>query len=150
MILDRLDNAETYLSLNTRFAEAFEFLRSADLAALPDGRHPFGSEGLYAMVMRRDGKGRDGTGLEAHRRYIDIQLSVAGCDCIGWKDAGGCADGSEGYDPDKDMELFSARPEVWIETPPGTFAVFFPQDAHAPMGADESLHKVVVKVPVEH
>jgi biofilm protein TabA len=36
-----------------------------------------------------------------------------------------------------------------VATPPGTFAIFFPEDAHAPMAGEGLIHKVVVKVAVD-
>ena len=148
MILDRLDNAERYLALHPGFAVAFEYLRSTDPASLEAGRHEVAGEGVYAIVVDADGKGRAGTKLETHRKCIDIQFCVAGCDCIGWRSAADCAGKGAGYDESKDCELFASPPEVWVETPPGVFAIFFPEDAHAPMGATGPLHKVVVKVAV--
>ena len=60
--------------------------------------------------------------------------------------AADCAGEGEGYDEAKDMELFGCRPEVWVDTPGGVFAIFFPEDAHAPMAATGPVHKVVMKV----
>ena len=34
-------------------------------------------------------------------------------------------------------------------TPPGTFAVFFPEDVHAPLGSEDDLFKVVIKIAVD-
>jgi len=99
-------------------------------------------------VVRKDGKGRDNTKLEVHRDYIDIQFAVAGTDSIGWSDLADCAGSGEGFMADKDCELFTCAPDVWVDTPPGAFAIFFPADAHAPMGATGPLEKVVVKVKV--
>jgi len=33
--------------------------------------------------------------------------------------------------------------------PAGSFAIFFPEDVHAPLGTDGFIHKVVIKVAVE-
>ncbi len=148
MILDRLGKAERYLALHPGFAMAFEYLRSAATASLEAGRHEVDGEGVYAIVVDADGKGQAGTKLETHRKHIDIQFCVEGCDCIGWRSAADCASEGAGYDESKDCELFASPPDLWVETPPGVFAIFFPEDAHAPMGATGPLRKVVVKVAV--
>jgi biofilm protein TabA len=36
-----------------------------------------------------------------------------------------------------------------VTIPQGSFGIFYPEDAHAPMGSDGPLHKVVVKVAVD-
>jgi hypothetical protein len=41
--------------------------------------------------------------------------------------------------------------EAWITVPPGSFTIFFPDDAHAPMGAEIGCEflKAVMKVAVD-
>jgi biofilm protein TabA len=147
MILDRLQHADTYRLLHPAFAEAFRYLARPDLDRLAPGRHEIDGDRLYAVVVKADGKGRGTTRLEAHRKYIDIQYTVAGSEAIGWKAAGEC-ESAGGFDPAKDIEFYPDAPESWVEVPPGTFAVFFPEDAHAPLGGQGRIVKVVVKVAV--
>jgi len=149
MILDHLANAGRYACLHPAFARAFEFLRRDDLSDLPAGRHEIDGDRLYAMVVQAPGKGRDEAKLEAHREYVDIQLSVAGTDVIGWKPTAGCRHPETEFNPETDLGLYSDDPDAWVAVPPNTFAILFPEDAHAPMGGSGSLHKVVVKVAVD-
>ena len=53
-----------------------------------------------------------------------------------------------GYVEKQECELFEKEPDVWFSLFPGNFAVFYPEDVHAPLAADEGekLHKIVVKV----
>ncbi|MFH0909965.1 MAG: YhcH/YjgK/YiaL family protein [Planctomycetota bacterium] len=148
MIFDRLSNADRYAALHPGLAQAFAFLRNADPAALPEGRNEIDGDRLFALVVRAEGKGRSGARLEAHRDYLDIQYCVRGGECIGWEDAALCAEESEGYDLEKDLEFFRGEPAAWIDVPSGTFGIFFPEDAHAPLGGTGPLHKIVVKVAV--
>ncbi|UCE35860.1 MAG: YhcH/YjgK/YiaL family protein [Deltaproteobacteria bacterium] len=94
-------------------------------------------------------RGRKNAKLEAHRQYIDIQFTVAGRDEIGWKPAARCTRHGQEYNEEKDVVFFSDEPDAWVATPAGTFGVFFPEDAHAPLGGTGPIHKVVVKVAVE-
>lgn len=148
MILDRLTMADACFDVHPGLRAGFEFLRRSDLAALAPGRHEIDGARLYATVIRDKGKGPDGARLETHRRYIDIQFSVAGCDRIGWAPASACTRGT-GYAEEKDIEFFDDPIETWLYVPPGVFAVFFPRDAHAPMATAEDLHKVVVKIAAD-
>lgn len=146
MILDHLDNWRHYTALHPGFEEAFAFLERRDLVDLSAGRHPIEGERLYALVIKEDGRSRDSARLETHKRYIDIQFTVAGADYIGWKPAAQCAGEDQGYNAEKDIAFFTDKPEAWVTTLPSTFAIFFPEDAHAPLGGTGAIHKVVVKV----
>ena len=146
MIVDHVNNWSLYAALHPGFEEAFAFLHRKDLGDLLAGRHPIEGERLYTLVIKEDGRGRDRARLETHRRYIDIQFAVAGADDIGWKPAAKCASIDQEYNPEKDIAFFGDNPEAWVTTLPGTFAIFFPEDAHAPLGGTGAIHKVVVKV----
>lgn len=149
MILSRLESAERWERLHPGFAAGFTFLRRVDLDQLPQGRHEIDGSRLYAVVIRGQGKGKDRTKLEIHHRYIDIQYSVADTDLIGWKPACDCRKPEQPFNEGKDVQLFLDTPDSWIATPAGCFGIFFPEDAHAPQGAEGAIHKVVVKVAVD-
>jgi len=149
MILDHLNNADFYARLNSGFAAAFEFLRRKDLADLQDGRYEIDGEHVYALVQHKQGKNRTDARMEVHRKYIDIQFSVAGTDEIGWKSASCCKKRETEFDTVKDREFFTDAPDAYAAVAPENFAIFFPRDAHSPMNGSGELHKVVVKVAVE-
>jgi len=149
MILDRLANADLYAPLHPLFAAAFRFLRETDFTKLPDGEHEIDGRRLYVSVASAQGRGRAGAKLEAHRRYIDIQVAIAGCDEIGLKPVADCRDVELAYDEGHDASLFRDRPENWISLPSGSFAVFFPDDGHAPLAVAGPVRKAVVKALVD-
>jgi biofilm protein TabA len=149
MILDHVQNGERYGLLHPGFPAAFEFLKRKDLADLSAGRHPIDGERLYALVVQQDGRGREKARLEIHRRYIDIQFTVTGADDIGWKPVVQCTNYGQEYNDEKDVAFFTDLPEVWVTTLPGSCGIFFPEDAHAPLGGTGPIHKIVVKVAVD-
>jgi len=149
MILDRLNQAARYHQTHPGFAAAFAALAKPGLAELPSGKHVLDGDRLYLMVNRDPGRGQGGAKLEAHRNYIDIQLTLAGQEVIGWKSLDECRDCSEPYTAERDVAFWADRPESWFAVPPGKFAVFFPADVHAPLGGDGDLLKIVVKVAVD-
>ncbi len=146
MILDRIENAERYVSLHPRFGPAFAFLRATDLASLSDGRHAVDDDRIFVVVARGEGRGREGASLEAHRRYIDIQLTLEGIDAIGYKPTASCTDPQGPFDEDKDVVLYKDAPDTWTPLPPGMLAIYFPEDAHAPLGCTGAVRKAVVKI----
>ena len=146
MVLDLLTNAHRYASLHPQFARAFAFLASADLEALPTGRTEIDGDRMFVILDRQDGRGRDGARLEAHRRYVDIQYTIAGEEEIGWTPLASCAAPDGAFDETKDVGFFRDAPSAWLRVPPGSFAIFFPEDAHAPLAGRGALVKAIVKI----
>lgn len=163
MILDRLSGWRRYALLHDGFTAAFQALAEPRTADLPAGRHMIDGDRLYLVIGREQGRGREGAKLESHRRYIDIQLTLAGQEEIGWLPLADClapvkrasslapSDGNddEPYDANRDIAFYSAPPETWLAMPPGTFAIFYPDDAHAPLAGRGHLVKAVAKVALE-
>lgn len=148
MILDSLIYTEQYLALHPGFDAAFRYLRESPLESLSPGRHPIEGERLFAIAASETGRGRGGARLEVHQQYIDIQYIAAGEDLMGWSPLPACAASSLGYDAARDIEFFMAAPRTWLTVHEGSFAIFFPSDAHAPLAGETPLSKVVLKVAV--
>ena len=150
MIFDRLENAHLYHSLHPAFAKAFEFLRNADWSQLKDDRYDLDGDKLYVLVATVGGRGRIGSKLEAHRKYIDIQFVVRGSDDIGLKPTTDCRDVELPYEDSRDVSLFRDAPTNWVLVPSGSFTIFWPDDGHAPLGGNEVSTKAVAKVAVDY
>ena len=148
MILASLDTAPRYAHLHSSFATAFKFLAEHAPAALATGRHEIDGQNLFALVGRELGRGQAAARLEAHRKYIDIQCCFEGTDLIGWQTLADCHHVVEAYSAVRDIEFYADRPECWFTLAPGRFAIFFPDDAHAPLAGERSLAKIVFKVAV--
>ena len=146
MIHDQLENAERYYGEHPGFRAAFEFLRTRNLRELPLGRHEIDGERLFAIIARERGRGRTGAKPEAHRKYIDIQYVVAGEELIGIRATADCRESTAPFDLERDIGFFTDPPKEWVSLPPGTFAIFFPEDAHAPLAGEGDVHKAVVKI----
>src|SRR5581483_8700068 len=131
MVLDKLPNWPRYALLHPGFEAAFRWLTEAQLAELPTGKHPIDGDRLYVLINRDPARGRDGAKLESHRRYIDIQLTVSGDEEIGWSPLADAGPPEADYSPERDVAFYLARPQTWLATPRGTFAIFYPEDAHA-------------------
>lgn len=149
MILDRLDQAEKYFEMHPAFEKAFAFLRQDAPSDMSAERHEINGDRMFCIISKGPGKTREEARLEAHRKYIDIQYIIAGTDEMGWKPTVACETIETSYNADNDIEFFKDKPESWTKVPAGSFAIFFPQDAHAPLVSDGEVHKVVLKILAE-
>jgi YhcH/YjgK/YiaL family protein len=50
------------------------------------------------------------------------------------------------YDEAKDIEFFNDKPGLTIVLNEGHFAIFFPNDAHAPLRGEKPVKKCIVKI----
>ena len=149
MILDSINNSTRYVALHPGFKTSFDFLKNHSLDQLIDGKHSIKGDRLFALSMATEGKGQDNAVFETHHKYIDIQFTVSGCDSIGWDEQANCTPDPAGYNPDNDVEFYADRPTLWIPVSSGRFAIFYPEDAHAPLGTDAFVHKIVIKVALD-
>ena len=149
MIVDTIANAHKYLSLHPLFARAFEFINATDLASEPDGKLDF-AEGLKAIFSNKTGMSAEASvsKFECHNKNIDIQLCINGVETIGWKPREKCVSENGDYNPDKDVQLYHEQPDMYFQLTDGQFAIFFPEDVHAPMIGDASIKKLVIKVKI--
>lgn len=158
MVIDTLRNAGRYTSLHPEFARAFDFLARADWAALTAGsvsrerhsvRHAIDGDRLYVSIDHLEGRGREGARLEAHRLHIDVQFTIEGHEEIGWRPLAACEQPAGAFDDARDVGFFSDAPDTWLSLPAGTFAVFFPDDAHAPLAGRGTIRKAIVKIAID-
>ncbi len=149
MILDTLHNADRYLSLHPLFEEAFRFLRESNPTALKPGTYEIRGKDLYAIVTRQESAAPSAVKLEAHRRYIDIQVALEGEFPLGWRPVGDCHNVATPYSEEKDVAFYSDPVECIFAVKSAQFVILFPEDAHAPGLPPGPLVKVVLKIAVK-
>ena len=149
MLISSLADSVRFERIHPDFPRALEFLRQPGLATWAKGRHAVLDDRVIAIVEQRDAVGRGAAVLEVHRRYIDIQYTVAGDEVIGWRPLSECRVPREPFDGERDVGFFKDDSGFWCPVPPGQLAVFFPEDAHAPLAGQGPLHKVIMKIAVE-
>ncbi|MDM7926542.1 MAG: YhcH/YjgK/YiaL family protein [bacterium] len=147
-ITDQLENAEACFSLHPLLERAFAFLRAELPEDAPDGRVDIDGDRMFCLVSTGQGRGRQNARLEAHRRYIDLQFVLSGTDVMGWKPLKRCLSPESDFDAERDIVFFRDDASVWKTVQAGSFALFFPDDAHAPMGGEGLIRKAVVKIAV--
>jgi YhcH/YjgK/YiaL family protein len=148
MILDSIRNAASILALNPLFKQAFDYIQSNDLSKMEPGKTLLDGDKLFISIMELDGKTPEAAKMEAHRKYIDIQVVISGVETMGWTAIEHCTNELDPYNAEKDLQFFSDKPTTYVTVHAGEFAVFFPEDGHAPGISDGPIKKAVVKVLV--
>jgi len=153
VILDRLENASMYRPLGTVIAAALDYLGRADFSRVPDGRHELDGERLFVIVQQYRTKPLAEAMWEAHRQYLDVQFLVQGTERVGYANLGSDVPALRPYDHGKDIVFYDAEGD-FLTLRAGGFAIFAPQDIHAPgltagrSEAPEMVRKAVVKCRV--
>lgn len=147
MILDTLENAHRYFPLHPSFEKAFQWMASQNMDGLKSGKYEINEE-VKASVLEKEGLKSEEAKCEAHDRYIDIQVCPAGSETLGWKPRQSCISPNGEYNTEKDVRFFYDKPDTYFFMQQGQFAIFFPEDVHAPMIGSGMIKKLVVKVKI--
>jgi len=146
MIIDTLENFEKYLSVNPLFEKVAQFLSENDLNQLEEGKHFICGDDLFVNIQKAKGKTPEEAVQETHRVMADIQIPLSGNETYGYIPACMLPEGE--YNEAKDITKFpGAASQSFVTCTPGMFAIFFPQDGHAPCISDQAeLKKAIFKV----
>lgn len=145
MIVDRIENLDKYVSLNPLFAQAVTYLQSTDLNAIEPGtKVELKGNDLRVNFAQTKPKTKEQAKLETHRDFIDIQIPLSGTEVMGYTPAADLP--AAEYNAEKDITFFEGLAESYVDVKPGMFAIFFPQDGHAPGITETGVKKVIVKV----
>ena len=149
MILDSIDNVKHYRNLSESIKKAFEFIEEIDFSTIEPGRYNVDGDNIFALVSEYYTKPLPEARPEAHEQYLDIQYMISGSEIIGYsllEDQNVAVP----YDVEKDLVFYKSNLDV-VTLKEGMFAVFFPNEIHAPGLTDdapEQVKKVVVKVMI--
>ena len=126
-----------------------EYIRDADFGKLEDTTYEVEGRDLFFFIQSYETKENNET-PESHLKYIDIQYMIFGTEVMGVGHLDTMTEEVEAK-PQNDI-WFHRGPMDFITVSEGMFAVFFPNDAHAPCithdGTCSSVRKAVFKVKV--
>lgn len=150
MIKERLENGHKFDSLHKNMRMVIEILQSLNLQELQPGHIELDGKYVYINVDEVDGRSREEAIIEAHRKYIDVQMPISGSEVMGVMPVAGLKNLSEPYDEEKDVMFYGDKITEWVTVEPGEFVIFTPEDGHAPLVECGTRHrKLVVKISVE-
>ncbi len=145
MIVDNIKNAEKYYCLHKDFKTVFDFIKNNDLDKLECGKHQIKGDEVFFNLQEYETKPLQK--LEAHKKYIDIQVVVSGEEYMGYTNLDNTKI-TEEYAKDKDVMFLSGSVDK-IKADKNVFLIFYPQDAHMPaLCMDYSRHvkKAIFKI----
>jgi len=146
MITGSTKNTARIEAINPRFKAFFDYFKTLDLSQLEEGKIEIDGDNLFVISAVMEGKTKEEAALEAHHNYIDIQLLLEGEESIGWKPLEDAEEVSQAYDAEKDLVFYKGAADDYVSLKPGQFAIFFPEDLHAPGVSSGTIRKLIVKV----
>ena len=124
---------------------AFAFLKNMNLDTLSAGKYPIMGDQVFASVTEAPSRKKEDVKWESHKHYVDLQYIIRGKEMIGVANTSK-ATIIKPYSPD--VINYTAEGDYYI-TDPGTFFLFFPNDAHRPtikVDGYDVVKKIVIKI----
>lgn len=150
MILDKIENLETYKDLAPVIYEGLQYIKSLD-PNIELGIYPFNNR-LLLKVMEYSTVEEFKLGFEAHQKHLDIHYVLRGHERIKWSPINEMVVKTP-YNEENDA-IYYEQPISHVSEAllgDGVFAVMYPQDGHACqyfVEQCETIKKIVIKVKI--
>ena len=125
MIFDRLERLTQYKGLNGNLDRLIDYALAHDLGALAPGKHEIDGENCW-MSSNVAELAPANAAFERHMAYIDLQRPIEEGEIITVKPV----EDLEWPDSDAETRFTEGTAGTPLDLVPGTFAIFFPGDAH--------------------
>ncbi|MDF2430577.1 MAG: hypothetical protein JWP44_208 [Mucilaginibacter sp.] len=148
--VNKIEFAAQYHRNKTEWDKAFAFMRDNDLAKLKPGKYIIDGDHVYATITEAPSKTFEQSAWESHRKYVDLQYVIRGKEKIGVAPVSTAAV-IKPYDATKDNANYNNAEGKYYIAEPGTFYLFFPEDAHRPnikVDGYDMVKKIVIKIRV--
>ena len=145
MVVAPLNDFSRYVGLHKQFAKVEEFLKTFEFEK-PGEKIYIDGDKLFAIQAHDNAKLKENAFLEVHNRYIDIQVCLEGTEIMGYRSRSDCRNPKTEFNTEKDIMFYLDAPISYVTVPEGSFAIFFPEDGHAPLIGEGKIKKVIFKV----
>lgn len=129
---------------------AIERLQTMDLDELAVGRHDFGEEGMYLLVLEPETRPWNEVKPETHRYHTDVQLLLRGREQMRVAKASEDQIVTDDRYETQDIGFYDeVLNENTVNLAAGDFLVLFPTDIHRPncsVGENMVTRKAVIKI----
>ena len=146
MIVGNLKNTQRIEGLHPLFKKAFDYVKSHDLLHTECGRIELEGDELFINNVNPTCVMAEKQVLELHHDYIDIHVLLEGKETYGWKAFEDLEQETQAYNKEQDCALYSDSASIYFDLKPGQFAIFYPEDPHAPIIGEGKIRKLIIKV----
>ena len=129
MIIDNLTNAEKYIALHKDFKLVFDYLKNNNLETMNCAKN-IQLRGEEVFFNLDEYETKQTQKLEAHKKYIDIQVVITGEEYMGYTNIDNTTVTVE-YDKNRDVMFLDGNVDKVLATNKN-FIIFYPEDAHMP------------------
>lgn len=148
MIFGNIKDEKYYDFLPENLKRCFEYLKDNDLSILDKGSYEIEGKDIFVNIENYDTVKRKERFWEAHRKYIDIHVILAGRECI---DVNFIANMKEiSYEEDKDFAMLEGDKNSTVDlVNKGDFLICYPQDVHRTAvmyDKSETIKKAIFKI----
>ena len=148
MIYGKLSETARYRGISKLLDKGFDFLRSADLSALPLGKTVIEGDDVYCNHFTYTTAPLAPDSLwEAHTRYLDLHIVLSGRERVGLAPIEALEEVE--VRADEDSVLYHGAPRNILTLEEGWFLLVFPGEGHLPKlvaEAPEPIDKLVLKI----
>lgn len=146
--VDKKDFAVRYHRNPARWQKAFDYLTKQNLDTISPGTYEIDGRNVYAIIQEYNSKNPEDAQYESHKVYTDLQYIISGEEQIGLTDLSTTSVKTP-YDEEKDIAFYNSNQGRNLMARPGTFFLFFPDDAHMPgmkVTDNAPVRKLVIKI----
>ena len=136
-----------YIKNNTYYLKAVEYIKEGKLGGLSAGTHTIDGDNLWVNIVETTLKPPTEARLEAHNRYIDLQVPLSADERFGIKPRSECGAETD-VNMDNDIVFFDDPVNETVLVKAGESITFTPDTAHAPLIGDGPVKKAIFKIKV--
>ena len=137
--------SESPYDYNPNVLKALDYIEDHDLSKMKVGTHVIDGDNLWVNIVDTELKPKKAAKLEAHAKYIDVQVPLSGSETFGVKAVAKCTQPVGKMDPEKDILFFDDSVKETITVIPGSPIIFGPDMAHAPLIGKGRIFKAIFK-----
>lgn len=136
-----------YTTNNPYYQKAVEYIKEGKLVDLPVGTHTIDGDNLWVNIVETRLKPASEARLEAHNRYIDLQIPLSANERFGIKPRSECGKETD-VNADNDIVFFNDPVNETVLVKAGESITFAPDTAHAPLIGSGLIRKAIFKIKV--
>ena len=120
----------------------------SEFSSRENGKHIIDGENLFVNIVDSAMKTPEQARLEVHDKYIDIQIPLSKGESFGVKPRSECREADGEFNSEKDILFFKDKDWETVTVAQGEMITFEPEQAHAPLIGEGTIHKAIFKVKV--